>query len=233
MTYNILEYCRLNSINQFIFASSHEVYGNSGKDYRREDEVDISCCESPYTAFKLSGEALVQVYHRCYGMDCIICRFSNVYGMYDDSDRVIPLFIKYAGEGRNLTVYGEDKILDFTYIDDTVDGIKRCIQRFQRAKSNVFNITTGKGVRIVDVAKMIIEQIGNSSRLLIKKNRTGEVIRFKADISKAMQLLEYFPKTSIVDGISKTVTWYNQHDSTTPEIETARISRSKYALKCH
>lgn len=209
--YNILEYCRINQIRRIIFASSREVYGNAAGTCRSEDQVDIHYCESPYTASKISGEALIQAYHRCYGMNYVIMRFSNVYGMYDDSDRVIPLFIRQARENQDLTVYGKDKVLDFTYIDDAVSGIIQCIQRFEQVKNNVFNIATGKGIRIIDVAQMIIEQLGSCNRVIVKSNRIGEVVRFTADISKAEHLLEYQAKTFIEEGIRKSIAWYAQH----------------------
>src|SRR3989344_5006304 len=98
-TFNILEFARANGIKKLMFASSRETYGNihlpEGEKYS-EDKAHFMTCESPYTASKIGGEALFEAYKRCYGMDVIIFRFSNVYGMYDDSIRVVPLFIRQA-----------------------------------------------------------------------------------------------------------------------------------------
>lgn len=133
--FNILEFSRLKNIDRFIFASSREVYGNSGKVFHNEEEAYVKNCESPYTATKIGGEALVHSYHQCYDIDFVILRFSNVYGKYDDSDRVIPAFIETAKQNKDLIVFGEDKLLDFTYIDDCVDGIIKSIENFDGVKN--------------------------------------------------------------------------------------------------
>ena len=75
--------------------------------------MSIDNCESPYSASKIACEALFRSYKKCYGIDFILTRFSNVYGMYDDSDRVIPLFIRLTKENKDLEIFGKDKLLDF------------------------------------------------------------------------------------------------------------------------
>jgi nucleoside-diphosphate-sugar epimerase len=209
--YNVLEYCRGRGIGRILFASSREVYGNAVGTCRNEDQVDLRACESPYAASKLSGEALVHAYHRCHGIDFIITRFSNVYGMYDNTDRIIPLFIRLAEQNRDLIIYGRDKMLDFTYIDDTVAGLVQCLQQFERAKNNVFNIATGRGVLLTDVAQRIVRLLGSHSRMVIEGNRAGEVVRFAADISKAEQLLSFRPRVGIGEGLRESIRWYAQH----------------------
>ena len=89
--FHTLELARSLDINKFLFASSRESYGNIDVPAYTEDLVRVEHCESPYTASKVGGEALVQAYTRCYDIDHIIFRFSNVYGMYDDSQRIVPL----------------------------------------------------------------------------------------------------------------------------------------------
>jgi len=210
-TYNILEYARINKIKNIIFASSREVYGNTKKAKHKEEDVKIENCESPYSASKISGEALIHSYHKCFGINYVIIRFSNVYGMYDESDRVIPLFIRKAIKNENLVVFGKDKILDFTYIDDAVEGVIKVIKRFNKVKNNIFNIATGKGTKILFVAQLIKKFLNSKSRIIIKQNRPGEVVKYIADISKAKKLLNYEPRTDIIEGIKKSIEWYNRN----------------------
>jgi UDP-glucose 4-epimerase len=210
-TYNILEYARINKIKNIIFASSREVYGNTKKAKHKEEDVKIENCESPYSASKISGEALIHSYHKCFGINYVIIRFSNVYGMYDESDRVIPLFIRKAIKNENLVVFGKDKILDFTYIDDAVEGVIKVIKGFNKVKNNTFNIATGKGTKILFVAQLIKKFLNSKSRIIIKQNRPGEVVKYIADISKAKKLLNYEPRTDIIEGIKKTIEWYNRN----------------------
>ena len=208
MVFNVLEFCRSGNIPRFIFASSREVYGNSPKVLHKEDEISIEGCESPYSATKMAGEALVTAYHRCYGIDYVIIRFSNVYGKYDDSDRVVPLFIEQARQGKDLVVFGRDKMLDFTYITDSIEGIVKSIKNFEGAQGNTFNIAYGEGVSILELAKEIQDRTGAGGNLIVKDNRTGEVVRFIADISKAKRLLDYQPEVAIAEGIEKTLSYY-------------------------
>jgi len=210
-TFNTLDFARKNNIKRFVLASSRETYGNSEKLIYSEKDVRLENCESPYTASKIGGESLVHAYKQCYGIDFVIFRFSNVYGMYDESDRVIPLFIKLINEGKNLTVFGKEKFLDFTYIDDTVSGILKTIENFKKAKNDVYNIGSGKGVSIVEVAHLIQEMMAGKNKIIIKENRIGEVVKFVANITKARQKLGYKPKTDIIEGIKKSIEWYREN----------------------
>lgn len=209
--FNVLEFARVNKIPRFMFASSREVYGNSKKIIHGEQEVAVEDCESPYTASKLGGEALVHSYRQCYGIDSVIIRFSNVYGRYDGSDRLIPLYLSRAREGKDLLVYGRDKLLDFTYIDDAVDGVLKAMKRFSKAKNNTFNLAYGKGESIFKVAHIVKKLLHSKSKIVIRKNRIGEVVKYIADISKARKYLGYRPKINIVLGIKKTIEWYEQN----------------------
>lgn len=205
MTFNILEFCRRKGIKRVILASSREVYGNSDKIIHNENEAYIRYCESPYTASKIAGEVLIHSYQQCYGINFMILRFSNVYGKYDDSDRVVPLFIRKARQNKDLVVFGDNKLLDFTYIDDCVGGIVKSIETFDKVKNNTLNIASGEGISIVDLAERILNRTGSEGRVIIKKSRTGEVIKFIADISKANKLLNYTPQVSIEEGIERAI----------------------------
>lgn len=210
-TFNTLDFARKNNIKRFVFASSRETYGNSEKVVHSENEVYIQNCESPYTASKIGGEALVHAYQQCYGINFITFRFSNVYGMYDDSDRVIPLFIRLTKEDKDLTVFGREKLLDFTYIDDCISGVLKAINNFKKAQNDTYNIGSGKGTSILEIARLIQKFMKSQNKIVIKENRTGEVVKFIADISKAKQKFNYQPKTNILEGIKKSIAWYKEN----------------------
>lgn len=206
-TFNILEYARDVGAN-FVFSSSREVYGNTGKVVYNENDTYVDQCESPYTASKIGGEALVKSYGNCYNMDTSIVRFSNVYGRYDDSNRVIPLFIAQASRGEDLTVFGDDKVLDFTYIDDCVDGVTRVVNQFNKSAGTTFNIASGQGTSLVELAKIIVDKVGSDVDVTVDENRTGEVSRYVAEISKGKKILGYEPSYSLDEGMERTVEWY-------------------------
>ena len=211
-TYNVLEFARKNKVKRVIFPSSREVYGNKKEMVSKETDVDIERCESPYAASKISDEALIYSFSKCYGINYIVCRFSNVYGMYDESERFIPLILRKMKKNKNIEIFGKDKVLDFTYIDDCVEGIIKCIEKFDNVKNNTFNIAFGKGSKLIDVTKLIKKNLQSKSRILLGKNRQGEVVRFVADISKAKKMLGYEPKYNLKDGVKLTIDWYaKQH----------------------
>ncbi|MFQ6008653.1 MAG: NAD-dependent epimerase/dehydratase family protein [Candidatus Zixiibacteriota bacterium] len=209
MTYNILEYARKQKISRLLFSSSREIYGESRVGERcKEDDTALIKIKSPYTASKFGSEALLHAYYQCYGIKPVIARLSNVYGRYDVSERVIPLFIYYALRHRNLTIFGEEKKLDFTYIDDCVDGLVRIVERFERVAGLTFNLSRGVGERIVDLAKMIVTYLNSSSKVRIGTKRVGEISSFVGDITLARKKLGYSPKVSLKAGLPKNIEWY-------------------------
>jgi len=210
-TYNILNFAFKNKIKNFIFSSSREIYSNKPSIISRETEVDIHLCESPYSASKIANETLIYSFSKCYNIDYLILRFSNVYGMYDRSDRFVPLMIKKMQKNQNVSIYGKNKLLDFTYIDDCIEGIIKSIERFPKIKNNAINIGSGRGEKLTNVARLIRNELGNKSKIIIKPSRTGEVIGYIADISKAEKLLDYNPQYFIEKGIKLTINWYRKH----------------------
>ena len=137
MTFNVLEYCRQLEL-PLVFSSTREVYGDVHRfDEYGEAAADFAYTESPYSASKIASEAFIYTYARCYGLRYLVFRFSNVYGRYDSDlqrmERVLPLFIHQLSRDEPITVFGgEEKVLDFTYIDDCIDGIARGIERLAR-----------------------------------------------------------------------------------------------------
>lgn len=208
--FNALEMARALGVKKFVFASSRESYGNIKADRYTEDLARVENCESPYTASKIGGEALVEAYTRCYDIDHIIVRFSNVYGMYDDSIRVVPLFIRKCRKNEPITVFGKDKCLDFTYIDDAVSGVMLMLEKFDGAKNQTINLAYGEGTTLIHLAERVKELLGSTSDVSVGMPRIGEVVRYVADVSKAKMLLGYDPKTKFDEGIEKSVEWYTK-----------------------
>jgi UDP-glucose 4-epimerase len=169
------------------------------------NQTPIDHCESPYAATKIGREALVHAYHRCYGIQFIITRFSNVYGIYDTSDRVIPLFIRLTRNNKDLIVFGKDKLLDFSYIDDTVAGVIRCIEKSPEVKNNVFNISSGRSVPVIEVTHLIRNSMNGKNTIIIRENQTGEVVRSVIDITKAKKHLDYEPRVPIEEGVARSI----------------------------
>lgn len=212
VTYNLLEYARRVDDARLIFASSREVYGEAGAEPQTESSIQPESSNNPYAASKVSGEALVHAYRACYDIESVVLRLSNVYGKYDASDRVVPLFIAQATRNERLHVYGPEKILDFVHIDDCVDGILSTVEQFSRVEGNTFNIATGRGTSILELSELIVDITDSTSEIVVDANRDGEVERFIADIGHARSQLDFEPDYSIEEGIQYAVSWYQKRD---------------------
>jgi len=223
MTFNVLEYCR-GVGTPVVFSSTREVYG----DVRRfegygEDAADFAFTESPYSASKIAGEAFIYSYERCYDLPYLVFRFSNVYGRYDNDlarmVRVLPLFIHLMLRGERVTVFGEDKVLDFTYVDDCVDGIARGIEAVGSGNvcNETINLAFGEGNTLVRAAELIAGELGVEPNIDLAPARLGEVTHYVADIRKAHDLLGWRPRTALDEGIPRAVAWFQEHRVTHPE----------------
>lgn len=215
MTFNVLEFCRRNNL-PLVFSSSREVYGDIHRYITEESYADFAYTESPYSASKIAGEAFIYSYAQCYNLRYIVFRFSNVYGRFDNDiermERVIPLFIRKLHNNETVTIYGKDKVLDFTYVDDCVDGICRGIQLLANAKSaadanHTINLAYGQGNTLAAMAEYIGEALGRQPDLRFEPARVGEVTHYVANIGKARALLGYNPQIPLRQGIHQAVNW--------------------------
>lgn len=215
--FNVLEYCRHNNL-PIIFASSREVYGDihhmlPEKTTVREGIADFVLTESPYSASKIAGEALVHSYSRCYGIPHLIFRFSNVYGRFDSDiermERVIPLFIKRILNDEPITIYGKNKTLDFTHVDDTVQGLVKGIDALtsRRVTNYTFNLACGKGYTLEEMAGFIASALGKKIAPTFEDVRPGEISYYVADISAVQEKLGFAPTTTLEEGIKKAIAW--------------------------
>jgi len=212
MTWNVLEYCRHHDI-PLIFSSSREVYGDIHRYITEESYADFAFTESPYSASKISGEALIYSYAQCYGLRYLVFRFSNVYGRYDNDIermlRVIPYFIQEINAERPITIFGEDKLLDFTYVEDCVSGVYTALERLVKGEiqNHTINLAYGQGNSLIQMAQFIGEELGKTPDMTIEPSQVGEVTQYVANIGKARALLDYQPQTPLREGIRKGVAW--------------------------
>jgi len=211
MVHNVLEFARKRGVKRVLFSSSREVYGESRPGVQRsEDDTHVRKIKAPYTASKFAAEALIHAYRQCYEIEPVIVRLSNVYGRYDVSERVVPFFMYSALRDRDIAVFGRTKKLDFTYIDDCVDGLMRIVARFDRVAGRTFNLSTGRGERLLDLARMIVDRLGSQSKISCTSKRVGEISSFVGDISLARRLLGYRPRTTLAAGLEPSLEWYRE-----------------------
>src|SRR5215831_6378284 len=223
MTFNVLEFVRQQQL-PIVFSSSREVYGDVHRfEEYSEGVADFAYTESTYSASKIAGEAFVYSYARCYGLRYLVSRFSNVYGRYDNDlqrmVRVLPLWTHKLARGEQITVYGENKTLDFTYVDDCVDGITRGIEALAsgRVSNGTINLAYGQGNRLLHAAELIAHELGVDADITIAPPLLGEVTHYVADVSKARELLGYEPQVPLAEGIKRSVAWFREWRAEHPE----------------
>jgi len=224
MTFNVLEYARQLGL-PLVFSSTREVYGDVHRfEEYAEEAADFAFTESPYSASKITSEAFIYSYARCYGLDYLVFRFSNVYGRYDNDlwrmERVLPLFMHQLARGEGITIFGgEEKVLDFTYIDDCVDGIARGVLALAegRVANETINLAFGQGNTLVRAAELIAAELAVEPQMTIAPSLLGEVTHYVADVRKARELLGWEPQTPLAEGIPRAVEWFREWRSAHPE----------------
>ena len=231
MTFNVLEYARQGNI-PIVFSSSREVYGDVHRfEGYNEQVADFAYTESTYSASKIAGEAFIYSYARCYGLPYLVFRFSNVYGRYDNDlhrmSRVLPLFMHQMSRDEPITVYGgADKVLDFTYVDDCVDGITRGIEALAagRVVNQTINLAYGQGNTLVHCAERIAHELRVDPQMTLAPSLLGEVTHYVADLTKARELLGYDPRIPLDEGIARGVAWFKEHREEHPDEDVAVVA---------
>ncbi len=190
---------------QFVYFSSSMVYGNF-----QSDEVDEDHPLNPigiYGALKVGGEKIVIAYQQVFGLPYTILRPSALYGPGCVSRRVCQIFIENALRGEPLRMEGDGaERIDFTYIDDLVDGVFRVI-RNPSAKNQIFNMTQGQARPVREVVDVIRTRIPGVKVERMERDALRP-LRGTLDIRKAAAILGYAPRHPIEIGIPKYIDWY-------------------------
>ena len=190
-TQNVLDSCVLNGITKIIATSSAAIYQNIS--YGSINEENKTEPLSPYGKSKLEMEKIITDSK----IDSTILRLFNVYGS-NSAAGVIVNFKENIQNNKPLTIFGDGKaIRDFVHVDDVINGIVLSIS----SKSGIFNIASGNGTSINDLAKLFIHLSEKKSEIIFKPARDGEIIHSVADISLAQKELGFFPLISLNDGL--------------------------------
>ena len=222
VTFGVLEHCRATGA-PIVYGSSRETYGEQAAFPVPEDAVRLEGAASPYAAAKLADEALIRAYGRCYGLGFVIIRYSNVYGRYDDYNRLgrfLPILFDRIPNGGTVPIYGAEKAYDFTYIDDAVDGTLAAVEQLvadaqgrtpRWVSGHAINLGTGAPTTLLEAAQLVARAAGVEPRLHPQPMRAGEISRYVADLSKARALLGYEPQWPPAKGIPAFFAWWRSH----------------------
>jgi UDP-glucuronate 4-epimerase len=210
-TLNLLEECRRSGVRRLAFASSSSVYGNNEKvPFAETDPVDLPI--SPYAATKKAGELLCHNYHHLYGLSVACLRFFTVYGPRQRPDLAIHKFARLIRENRPLPFFGDGTTRrDYTYIDDTLQGVTgalRWLEEADRPVYEIFNLGESRTVELSALVRLLGEALGRQPELNRLPMQPGDVLCTYADIDKARRMLGYAPEVAIEEGIGRFVEWF-------------------------
>ena len=202
---NILELCRQNKTEGFIYASSSSVYGDNKKiPFSIQDRVDRPI--SLYAASKKTNELKAHSYSHLYGLHTTGLRFFTVYGPWGRPDMAYYIFTKKILNGEPISVFNNGNMKrDFTFIDDIILGTKAAIEK--NYSFEIFNLGNNKSVNLLDFIKTIENKLNKKAIINFQPIQSGDVKETYADISESEKKLGFKPKISIYEGIPKFIDW--------------------------
>jgi dTDP-glucose 4,6-dehydratase len=201
---------------RFLHVSTDEVYGSLGPTDPAFSETTPYAPNSPYAASKAASDHLVRAYHHTYGLPTLTTNCSNNYGPYQFPEKLIPLIILNALEGKPLPIYGDGtNVRDWLYVGDHCAAIRTVLERGRTGE--VYNIG-GKNelqnIEVVNAVCSILDELRPkpsgryADQIAFVKDRPGHDRRYAIDPTKIERELDWQPIESFASGIRKTVEWY-------------------------
>jgi dTDP-glucose 4,6-dehydratase len=205
---------------RFLHVSTDEVYGSLGPDDAPFCETTAYAPNSPYAASKAASDHLVRAYHHTYGLPTLTTNCSNNYGPFQFPEKLIPLMILNARDGKLLPVYGDGKnVRDWLYVEDHCEAIATVLRRGRPGQTyNIGGWNEKPNIEIVETICDLVDEMAprgqDPRRTLITfvKDRPGHDRRYAMDARKIERELGWKPKETFDSGIRKTVRWYLEND---------------------
>lgn len=207
-TMKVFQWSKRFDVRKVLYVSSSCVYGNRK---RMDEGNECFYPDTPYAISKLLGERYAKFWAHHHHMNIAMVRLFNTYGPGEFPGQyrnVIPNFVRLALRGEPLPITGTgEETRDFTYVDDTVRGI--CVVLFgDTLPGDVFNIATGQKTRIIDVAKIINNYLGNAAGIIYKPRRDWDsVVDRQACVEKINLQLGFRANADLITGIQRTCDW--------------------------
>ncbi len=224
---NILEACRHHEVEHLVYASSSSVYGaNTQMPFSVHHNVDHPV--SLYAATKKANELMAHTYSHLYGLPTTGLRFFTVYGPWGRPDMALFIFTRNILEGKPIDVFNHGRHRrDFTYIDDIVEGVVRCIDRIASpnpdwssvqpdpgtsiAPYRLYNIGCHNPVQLMEFIEVLENTLGMKAEKNFLPMQQGDVPATHADVEDLMRDTGYAPTTAIDEGIACFVSWYKDY----------------------
>jgi UDP-glucuronate 4-epimerase len=209
-TQHLMDAARATNVGNFVFASTSSVYGNT----TQIPFVETDPCDrplQPYAAAKRAAEILAYSYHHLFGLNFTALRFFTVYGPSGRPDMMAYLLADSIAKGREIPLYdGGEMYRDWTYVDDTVNGIVAALDR--PLGYEIINLGRGEPVLLKDFVEILEELSGRRANVVPTPRLPADFFSNPADISKARRLLGYNPTIPVTEGLYKFWEWYKRYE---------------------
>ncbi|OPX83687.1 MAG: dTDP-glucose 4,6-dehydratase [Pelotomaculum sp. PtaB.Bin104] len=207
----LLDAAKKHGLQKFLQVSTDEVYGSLNMDDPEFTEKTSLAPNSPYSASKASADLLCRAYFKTFGLPVVVTRCSNNYGPYQFPEKLIPLVITNALEGKPIPVYGDGlNVRDWLFVTDHCSALKLIIEKGRAGE--VYNIGGGKEVSNITMVKTILKIMGKPESLITYvSDRPGHDRRYAIDPQKIEQELGWQTAFNFETALSETVKWYRQN----------------------
>ena len=221
---------------RFHHISTDEVYGDLEGPEDLFSETTPYAPSSPYSASKASSDHLVRAWRRTYGLPTLITNCSNNYGPYHFPEKLIPLMILNALEGKPLPIYGKgDQVRDWLYVEDHARALYKVVTEGEiGATYNIGGHNEKQNIEVVHTLCDLLDELrpsadGASYRSLIThvQDRPGHDLRYAIDASKIQRELGWAPQETFDSGIRKTVEWYLDNQNWCRRVQDGSYQRER------
>jgi dTDP-glucose 4,6-dehydratase len=203
----LLEAARNARVERFVQVSTDEVYGSLGASGKFTETSPLRP-SSPYSASKAAADLLALAYAHTFGMDVLVTRCSNNYGPCQFPEKLIPLMIANALEGRKLPVYGDGmQVRDWIHVEDHCRALLLAVERGKSGE--IYNLGSDNEWPNLQIVRRLLQILGKGGELIEHvKDRPGHDRRYAIDAAKAHAELGWAPQIGFAEGLKSTVDWY-------------------------
>jgi dTDP-glucose 4,6-dehydratase len=223
---------------RFLHVSTDEVYGSLGPTGRFTETTPYAP-NSPYSASKAASDHFVRAYHHTFGLPTLITNCSNNYGPYQFPEKLIPLMIVNALEGKPLPIYGDGQnVRDWLFVEDHCEAIRAVLDK--GAAGEVYNIggdCERTNLEIVETICDIVDRLRPElphapcrDLITFVTDRPGHDRRYAIDASKIQQQLDWQPKEDFESGLDRTIRWYLDNPKWIERVTTGKYRRERLGL---
>jgi dTDP-glucose 4,6-dehydratase len=203
----LLDAARRAGVKRFVQVSTDEVYGSLGAEGRFSEASPLRP-SSPYSASKTAADLLALAYHHTFGLDVIVTRCSNNYGPYQFPEKLIPLMIANALDGKKLPVYGDGmQVRDWIHVEDHCAALLAALERGKAGE--VYNVGSDNEWPNLQIVQQLLRILRRPESMIeYVKDRPGHDRRYAIEARKAHADLAWAPRIAFADGLQRTVDWY-------------------------